>query len=49
MCSLSVTDVQFQGLNGINAITREPQGPEDTPEKLEAERVTAQELIDTGR
>ncbi|KIM38257.1 hypothetical protein M413DRAFT_447993 [Hebeloma cylindrosporum] len=35
-------------LNGINATTREPQGPEDTPEKLEEERLKAQELIDTA-
>lgn len=27
---------------------REPQGPEDTPEKLEEERVAAQEIIDNG-
>jgi len=27
---------------------REPQRLEDTPEKLEEERVKAQELIDTG-
>lgn len=28
---------------------KEPQGPEDAPEKLEAERVNVQELINTGR
>jgi hypothetical protein len=27
---------------------RESQGPEDTPEKLEAERQVAQDFIDTG-
>ncbi|KAJ3509479.1 hypothetical protein NLJ89_g5204 [Agrocybe chaxingu] len=35
-------------LNGIPATTREPQGPEDTPEKLEEERLAAQEFIDTA-
>ncbi len=35
-------------LNGIPATAREPQGPEDTPEKLEEERLAAQEFIDTG-
>ncbi|KAF9031921.1 SNF2 family N-terminal domain-containing protein [Panaeolus papilionaceus] len=35
-------------LNGITATTREPQGPEDTPEKLEEERIAAQEFIDTA-
>ena len=35
-------------LNGISAVAREPQGPEDTPEQLEEERLIAQELIDTG-
>jgi len=34
-------------LNGIGASTREPQ-PDDTPEKLEEERLAAQEFIDTG-
>jgi SWI/SNF-related matrix-associated actin-dependent regulator of chromatin subfamily A member 5 len=38
-----------QRLNGIVATTREPPGPEDTPEKLEAERAAAQEFIDTGK
>ncbi|KAF4613338.1 hypothetical protein D9613_011056 [Agrocybe pediades] len=33
-------------LNGITATTREPAGPEDTPEVLEAERKAAQEFID---
>ncbi|EIN12993.1 SNF2 family DNA-dependent ATPase [Punctularia strigosozonata HHB-11173 SS5] len=32
--------------NDIPATAREPQGPEDTPEKLEAERQAAQEFID---
>ncbi|KAL0577835.1 chromatin remodeling complex Adenosinetriphosphatase [Marasmius crinis-equi] len=35
-------------LNGIPATLREPAGPEDTPELLEAERVAAQEFIDTA-
>ncbi|KAG5350414.1 hypothetical protein C0989_011178 [Termitomyces sp. Mn162] len=35
-------------LNGIAATLREPAGPEDTPEKLEAERQVAQEFIDTA-
>ncbi|KAF8435837.1 SNF2 family N-terminal domain-containing protein [Boletus edulis BED1] len=38
----------FKRLNGIAATTREPQGPDDTPEKLEAERAPAQEFIDTA-
>ncbi|KAG2134024.1 SNF2 family N-terminal domain-containing protein [Suillus bovinus] len=33
--------------NGITATPREP-GPDDTPEKLEAERAAAQEFIDTA-
>ncbi|KAG2360929.1 SNF2 family N-terminal domain-containing protein [Suillus spraguei] len=33
--------------NGITATLREP-GPDDTPEKLEAERAAAQEFIDTA-
>ncbi|KAH9485950.1 ISWI chromatin-remodeling complex ATPase ISW2 [Psilocybe cubensis] len=33
-------------LNGIPAVAREPAGPEDTPEVLEAERQAAQEFID---
>jgi len=35
-------------LNGILATAREPQGEEDTPEKLEEERLIAQEFIDNG-
>lgn len=35
-------------LNGIVATPREPQGPEDTPEKLEEERQAAQLFIDTA-
>ncbi|KAL1681451.1 SNF2 family N-terminal domain-containing protein [Schizophyllum commune] len=35
-------------LNDIKATTREPAGPEDTPEKLEEERQAAQEFIDTA-
>ncbi|KAF9257203.1 hypothetical protein L218DRAFT_1081033 [Marasmius fiardii PR-910] len=35
-------------LNGIQATVRDPPGPEDTPESLEAERVAAQEFIDTA-
>ncbi|KAF7294468.1 hypothetical protein MKEN_01439300 [Mycena kentingensis (nom. inval.)] len=34
--------------NGIAATVREAAGPEDTPEKLEAERVAAQEVIDNA-
>lgn len=37
-----------QRLHGITAPLREPPGPEDTPEKLEAERQTAQDFIDNG-
>jgi hypothetical protein len=37
-----------QRLNGIAATLRETQGPDDTPETLEAERVAAQEFIDTA-
>ncbi|KAF8232381.1 SNF2 family DNA-dependent ATPase [Tricholoma matsutake] len=35
-------------LNGIVATVREPQGPEDTPEKLEEERQAAQDFIDNA-
>ncbi|KAH8099849.1 SNF2 family DNA-dependent ATPase [Cristinia sonorae] len=35
-------------LNEIPAVLREPAGPEDTPEKLEEERLAAQELIDNA-
>jgi len=35
-------------LNGIPAVAREVQGPEDTPDKLEDERVIAQEFIDSA-
>ncbi|KAN0073697.1 SNF2 family N-terminal domain containing protein [Tylopilus felleus] len=38
----------FKRLNGIVATVREPQGTEDTPETLEAERAAAQEFIDTA-
>ncbi|KAJ3557468.1 hypothetical protein NM688_g1461 [Phlebia brevispora] len=34
--------------NEIPATLREPQGPEDTPEKLEEERQAAQEIIDNA-
>jgi SWI/SNF-related matrix-associated actin-dependent regulator of chromatin subfamily A member 5 len=37
-----------QRTNGIAATTREPAGPEDTPEKLEEERQAAQDFIDNG-
>ena len=37
-----------QRLNEIPATLREPQGNDDTPEKLEAERQAAQDFIDTG-
>ena len=36
-------------LNGIPAVAREPQVPEETPKLLEIERLAAQEFIDTGR
>ncbi|KAJ7224436.1 SNF2 family N-terminal domain-containing protein [Mycena pura] len=35
-------------LNGIVATTRDPPGPEDTPERLEEERLAAQEFIDNA-
>ncbi|KAJ7180493.1 P-loop containing nucleoside triphosphate hydrolase protein [Mycena filopes] len=35
-------------LNGIPATVRESQAPEDTPERLEEERVAAQEFIDNA-
>jgi len=35
-------------LNDIPAVAREPQGPEDTPEILEEERLAAQHFIDTA-
>ncbi|KAJ7634172.1 P-loop containing nucleoside triphosphate hydrolase protein [Mycena polygramma] len=35
-------------LNGIAATVRESQAPEDTPERLEEERVAAQEFIDNA-
>ena len=35
-------------MNEIPAVAREPQGPEDTPEVLEEERLAAQHFIDTG-
>ncbi|KAH7886369.1 SNF2 family N-terminal domain-containing protein [Phlebopus sp. FC_14] len=38
----------FKRQNGIAATLREAQAPEDTPEKLEAERAAAQEFIDTA-
>ncbi|KAL4068818.1 SNF2 family N-terminal domain-containing protein [Scleroderma yunnanense] len=38
----------FKRLNNIPATVRESQNPEDTPEKLEAERAAAQEFIDTA-
>jgi hypothetical protein len=37
-----------QRLNGITATLREPTGPDDTPEKLEEERLAAQDFIDNG-
>lgn len=39
---------RIQRLNEIPATLREPQGEDDTPEKLEAERQAAQEFIETG-
>jgi SWI/SNF-related matrix-associated actin-dependent regulator of chromatin subfamily A member 5 len=36
-------------LNGIPAVAREPQGPEDTPDKLEEEQLIAQEFINIGK
>ena len=41
--------ISSQRLNAITATLREPAGPEDTPEKLEEERVAAQEFIDNGQ
>ncbi|KAI9508946.1 SNF2 family N-terminal domain-containing protein [Russula earlei] len=38
----------YKRLNEIPATLRDPQGEDDTPEKLEAERQAAQELIDTA-
>ncbi|KXN86814.1 ISWI chromatin-remodeling complex ATPase ISW2 [Leucoagaricus sp. SymC.cos] len=38
----------YKRLNGIQAVAREPQNDEDTAEKLEEERQTAQEFIDTA-
>ena len=38
----------LQRPNGITAAIRDPPGPDDTPEKLEEERLTAQEFIDDG-
>ena len=35
-------------LNDIRAVTREPAGPEDTPDVLEKERQEAQDFIDQG-
>ncbi|EMD32673.1 hypothetical protein CERSUDRAFT_118698 [Gelatoporia subvermispora B] len=35
-------------LNDISATLRDPAGPEDTPEKLEEERIAAQEFIDNA-
>ncbi|SJL09809.1 related to ISW2-ATPase component of a two subunit chromatin remodeling complex [Armillaria ostoyae] len=35
-------------INGITATLRETQGPDDTPEKLEEERLAAQQLIETA-
>jgi hypothetical protein len=46
--TLSPADLPFQRLNEIPATLREPQGEDDTPERLEAERQAAQEFIDTG-
>lgn len=45
LCHLNRT---VQRLNGIPATVRESQAPEDTPERLEEERVAAQEFIDNG-
>ncbi|KAF8958610.1 hypothetical protein BDZ97DRAFT_1906422 [Flammula alnicola] len=41
-------DFSVGRLNGIPAITRESQSPEDPPGKLEEERLAAQEFIDTA-
>lgn len=46
--SFSLTSC-IQRQNEIPATLREPAGPEDTPEKLEAERQAAQESIDNGQ
>lgn len=42
------TSLSLQRLNEIPATLREPAGPEDTPDILEAERQAAQEFIDNG-
>ncbi|EED82663.1 predicted protein [Postia placenta Mad-698-R] len=39
----------YKRANDIPAILREPGGPEDTPEKLEAERLAAQQSIDNDQ
>ncbi|KAJ3550827.1 hypothetical protein NMY22_g187 [Coprinellus aureogranulatus] len=36
----------IQRLNGIPALPRDPLGPEDTPEKIEEDRIAAQKFID---
>jgi hypothetical protein len=48
LCFYDFLIPSIQRLNEILATIREPQGEDDTPEKLEAERQAAQDFIDTG-
>jgi len=48
LCDVGLTRVYSQRLNAITAPLRETQVPEDTAEKLEAERQAAQDFIDNG-
>ncbi|KAF8886753.1 SNF2 family DNA-dependent ATPase [Infundibulicybe gibba] len=50
---IAIQDFQFfpptvHKTQWYSATLREPQGPEDTPEKLEEERIASQEFIDTA-
>jgi hypothetical protein len=47
-CSCDWLNLPTQRLNEIPATLREPQGDDEAPEKLEAERQVAQDFIDTG-
>jgi hypothetical protein len=49
LCGVGLTHVYCQRLNAITAPLREPQGPEDTAEKLKAEREAAQDFIGNGK
>ncbi|TFY81497.1 hypothetical protein EWM64_g2517 [Hericium alpestre] len=42
------THARFQRANEIAAAPREPLGPDDTPEKIEADQKAAQEIIDNA-